>query len=688
MSLRIPAKKIVRRELGKIRLANAPFLNSVPYSLAKDLSWIDYQEVLPAECGRKLFEDEVDVSLIPLAEWFSCGRDDEFELLPLGIAAENPVTSVIFFSENPIEDIDTVYVDSASRSSIALLRILFQRRGRPWRNVRYHRTPAETARQRISGATGALLIGDPARAARGRYPFELDLAEAWREETGLPMVFAVWAARKDVLSPEQKAELLKTFQSGLDSRGILARDWAERTSSAGISSGPSAMTAGTSSGSSSNESERASAEEYVQSHIHYRLDERSVQGAETYRSLGIDCGLFPVHAPRAQFLSAALGTTRGTQAETSIDAILALAANGERISVEDALRLAAEASLADLALAADERREHAIKNRQVSYIIDRNINYTNVCNVFCRFCAFYRAPGRAGGYVLSKEEIGKKIEEMMEAGGIQILLQGGLHPELGIEYYEDLFRWIKANYPINLHALSADEIIHITRVSGISIEETLQRLIQAGLGSFPGGGAEILVDRVRNRIARLKSTTEEWLEVHRTAHRLGLRSTCTMMFGVQETWEDRVLHLQKLRALQDDTGGFTAFITWPFQDDNLKLERGDTSASEYLRVQSICRLFLDNIAHVQSSWVTMGPSIGQVALDFGADDFGSVMFEENVVSSAGTTYCLDTALIERHIREAGFHPWRRNIHYKDVTPGKAESELVSPQGLPTLGTCT
>lgn len=646
MSLRIPAKKIIRRDNSKVRLTNASFLNSVPYQLAKELPWIDYQEVLPSECGRKLFEDESDISLIPIAEWYSLAQEEDFEILPLGIAADSPVTSVLFLSESPLEDIDQVMVDSASRSSIALLRILLQRRGRDWKKMVFHRLPSGEVLKHLRGSTGVLLIGDAAREARGKYKFELDLAQAWKEETGLPMVFAVWALRRGVLSPEQQQELLARFESGLQRRNVLARNWAESLS----------------------ETEKKSAEEYLSNHIQYVFSERHFEGAEVYRSLGIDSGIFPAHAARIAASSASNAPQKvSPRPRISLDGILAKAANGERLSVSDGLRLAAEASLSDLAFAAEERREDLIKGPRVSYIIDRNINYTNVCNVFCRFCAFYRAPGRAGGYVLSKEEIGKKIEEMMKEGGIQILLQGGLHPELGIEYYEDLFRWIKANYPINLHALSADEIIHITRVSHISIEETLSRLIAAGLGSFPGGGAEILVDRVRNRIARLKSSTEQWLEVHRTAHRLGLRSTCTMMFGVQESWEDRILHLQKLRALQDDTGGFTAFITWPFQDDNLKLERGDTSASEYLRVQAISRLMLDNITHVQSSWVTMGPSIGQIALGFGADDFGSVMFEENVVSSAGTTYCLDMEIIERHIKEAGFEPWQRNIHYQDVT---------------------
>ena len=347
-----------------------------------------------------------------------------------------------------------------------------------------------------------------------------------------------------------------------------------------------------------------------------------------------------------------------------LDAILDAAASGMRISPDDALRLAASASPADLALAADDRRNRLHPGRRVSYIVERNINYTNVCNVYCRFCAFYRAPGRRGGYTLSRDELAAKIEETVAAGGIQILLQGGLNPELGIDYYVDLFRWIKANYAVNLHALSADEILHVGRVSRLSIEEVLGRLIAAGMDSLPGGGAEILVDRVRRNIARLKSSGDDWLAVHRAAHRLGLPSTCTMMFGVRESWRDRIAHLEKLRSLQDETAGFTAFITWPYQQGHLSLPQGNTSAPEYLRVQALARLFLDNIPHLQSSWVTQGPSIGQIALNFGADDFGAVMFEENVVSAAGTTYRMNSDLIESQIRRAGYSPWRRNVRYQ------------------------
>jgi cyclic dehypoxanthinyl futalosine synthase len=354
-------------------------------------------------------------------------------------------------------------------------------------------------------------------------------------------------------------------------------------------------------------------------------------------------------------------------ANPGIDDLLGNSAEGQRISVDEALQLVSNASLVDLGLAADARRNQLHPGRRVSYIVERNINYTNVCNVYCRFCAFYRAPGRPGGYILSKEELAAKIDETVAADGIQILLQGGLNPQCGIEYYEDLFRWLKQQYPsINLHALSADEILHVCKISNLSIEEALARLIAAGMGSLPGAGAEILVDHVRKRIARLKCGAEKWLAVHRAAHRQGIPSTCTMMFGVNETWHDRLLHLEMLRELQDETGGFTAFITWPYQQGELRLARGNTSAAEYLRVQAIARLFLDNIPHLQSSWVTQGPSIGQVALSFGADDFGAVMFEENVVSAAGTTFRMNSDFIESQIRRAGYTPWRRNVRYQEA----------------------
>jgi len=266
--------------------------------------------------------------------------------------------------------------------------------------------------------------------------------------------------------------------------------------------------------------------------------------------------------------------------------------------------------------------------------------------------------------VLTREELARKIEETIALGGIEILLQGGLHPDLGIEWYEDLFRWVKTSYPtINLHALSPEEIWHIARTSELALEPTIRRLMAAGMDSIPGGGAEILDDEVRRRIAPLKCSTDEWLTVMKTAHQVGLKSTATLMFGVGETPRHRVNHFQRLRDLQDETGGFTAFICWPFQSSNTRLEASDGSAHAYLRTNALARLFLDNVPHLQASWVTMGGGVAQAALHMGCDDFGQVMIEENVVSAAGTTFKMDSEEVERHIRDAGFAPSRRNMRY-------------------------
>ena len=612
-----------------LRIANVGYLNSIPYRVAKEIPWAIYSEESPATCARMLHEDEADLGLIPIAELIQRGG---YTALDYGIASNGPVKSVVLVAECPLDQIERVAVDGSSHASASLLRLMFHERG--VRNLPFHRfSPDETAGA-VSGRTAGLIIGDRAFSVRGKFPVEIDLASWWRELTGLPFLFAVWAGKKERIG-SRVAELAESFNFGVSQRAVFASEWAEQRGW-----------------------DRDVAIDYVNENILYRIDDEIRAGAEEFARRGSAAGIFPQSA--IDWFSESAKPLR----PRSIDTLLSTASEGGRISVEEGLRLAAESSLADLSLAADYRRTELLRAPAVSYIVDRNINYTNVCNVLCRFCAFYRAPGKRGGYLLTHEEIGAKIEEMMAAGGIQILLQGGLNPELGIEFYEELFRWIKERYPINLHALSADEILHICEVSHLTIPETIQRLIDAGLGSFPGGGAEILVDRVRQRIARLKSATSEWLEVHRVAHRLGLTSTCTMMFGVQESWEDRMLHMLKLRTLQDETGGFTAFITWPFQDENTKLKRGNTSSPEYLRVQALARLFLDNIRNVQSSWVTMGPSIGQLALSFGANDFGSVMFEENVVSSAGTTYCIDSSLIERHIIEAGFVPWRRTVHFR------------------------
>ncbi|HSB61065.1 MAG TPA: cyclic dehypoxanthinyl futalosine synthase [Vicinamibacteria bacterium] len=339
---------------------------------------------------------------------------------------------------------------------------------------------------------------------------------------------------------------------------------------------------------------------------------------------------------------------------------------GERLSRAEGIALLRDADFLELGMLADTVRWRLHPEPVVTYIIDRNINYTNVCTAQCAFCAFYRDLPSKEGYVLSKRELSQKIEETMALGGRQILLQGGLHPDLGIEFYEELFRWIKSSYPIWIHGLSPAEVNHIQRVSGLGLEETLRRLMAAGLDSIPGGGAEILSDRVRGIIGIAKGSTGDWLSVMEAAHRLGMRTTATMMFGHVETLEERIDHLLHLRDLQDRTHGFTAFIGWTFQPSNTAIGGDELTSFQYLRTLAAARLVLDNFPNVQASWVTQGPKIGQVSLRFGANDFGSLMIEENVVSAAGAHFRLTEAEMARNIQQAGFVPKRRTMDYRIV----------------------
>jgi cyclic dehypoxanthinyl futalosine synthase len=357
---------------------------------------------------------------------------------------------------------------------------------------------------------------------------------------------------------------------------------------------------------------------------------------------------------------------------TAVAEILERAVGGERLSDADAVALLSSRDLVAVGRAANEVRNRKADPERITFIVDRNLNYTNICVTDCDFCAFYRSPGdRREGYLLPKPVIFKKIEETLAIGGTGVLMQGGHHPDLGVDYYEDLFRSIKARYKIHLHALSPPEIQHIARRSKLTIPETLTRLRDAGLDSVPGGGGEILVDRVRDEIAPKKTKSSEWLNVMRHAHRLGMSTTATMMYGHVETLEDRVEHMRRIRELQDETGGFRAFISWTFQDDGNRLgakvpvERRPTSF-DYLLTQAVSRIYLENVPHIQSSWVTQGLKIGQVALGFGADDLGSVMIEENVVSAAGTTYRTSTDELVHLIRSVGKIPVQRDTLYRDV----------------------
>ncbi len=334
---------------------------------------------------------------------------------------------------------------------------------------------------------------------------------------------------------------------------------------------------------------------------------------------------------------------------------------------KEAVDLLQDPDLIGIGMAADAVRRRLHPEGIVTYIIDRNINYTNFCTEYCTFCAFYRPMGSPEGYILSQEEVFAKIQETIDLGGTGILMQGGLHPDLKIEWYEDLLRSIKQRFAIHLHCFSSPEILNIAEVSGLSLRDTIARLRDAGLDSIPGGGAEILDDGVRQRISRLKCTTQEWVDVHRTAHALGMRTTATMMFGCGETPEQRVNHLELVRQIQEDTGGFTAFIPWTFQPHNTSLGRSvkeEATAVEYLKTLAVSRLYLENIRNVQSSWVTQGIKTCQIGLRFGGNDVGSIMIEENVVSAAGAHHRSNEEELRRIIRDAGFVPKQRDTLYR------------------------
>lgn len=381
--------------------------------------------------------------------------------------------------------------------------------------------------------------------------------------------------------------------------------------------------------------------------------------------------------------------------EKEIQKILDSVTEGHRLKSADAIKLLESDSLASIGRAANAVTTKLHPEQYRTYNIDRNINYTNICSAVCDFCAFYRGPKDPDGYVLDRNILLKKIEETVAIGGDQILLQGGMHPTLPLEWYEELLRDIKLQYPeVNVHGFSPPEIFHLTKVTKLPLLEILERLAAAGLGSLPGGGGEILVDRVRAAMTRGKVMTDDWLDVHRKWHSLGGRSTATMMFGHIESLAERIEHLDRLRELQDETGGFTAFICWSFQPDNTEMSHIPPSgAFEYLKTQAVARLYLDNIPNIQSSWVTQGRDIGQLALLFGANDMGSLMLEENVVSAAGTVHHLTLEQMRSAISELGWEPRRRNVFYElvdDNTDQVLEKRPQSPVNidLPLLTSAT
>jgi cyclic dehypoxanthinyl futalosine synthase len=642
-----------------VRVASVGYLNAQPLVCGLDADArfaVDFG--LPSEVARRLAEDEADVALMPVAAAAAIG---DVKIVPgMAIGSRGPVRSVAIFSERPVEELEEVVLDLSSRTSVVLARLVLAKRNP---RVRFLGMNETDARASIMGKRGALVIGDPALSIEKKFPHVLDLASAWREMTGLPFVFAAWCTRGDALDLAHVEALLSAKERGRGESRALAEEHAKK-SGLGVES----------------------LEQYLQSAINYDLGEAEIKGLQRFFDEAAAARLLP--KTKVHILSTStqgLGSSRSglcpdtpnlapsapqpDARTTTLDTLLARAADGERLSMAEGHRLAMHASLFDLGLAADSIRQRKHPHGVVTYIVDRNVNYTNVCTTSCRFCAFYRPVGHPEGWTLSREVLGKKLQEVVDAGGVQILLQGGLNPELRIEWYEDLFRWMKREYKLGLHALSPEEILFIARQENLTTRRVLERLHAAGLDSVPGGGAEILVDRVRRKIAKAKCTSEEWLGVMRVAHQMGLRSSGTMMYGTTDTALDRVLHLGKLRDLQDETGGFTAFFCWDFQHETgTKIAAGEHGTLLYLRQQAIARIMLDNFDHVGASWVTQGPEVGQVALRFGADDFGSVMFEENVVSSAGTTFRMNAGAMEERIHAAGFKAARRNVRYDWLTP--------------------
>jgi len=623
-------------ERAVLRVAGVQYLNAQPlYEGLFSEPRVSLELGLPAEVARRVAEDEADVALMPIAAAATIG--DLRMVRGSAIGARGRVRSVLIVGERPIEELDEIALDLSSRTSAVLARITLKARRK--NEPRYVGLAAQDAIASVGGSRGALLIGDPALSIAGKFKYTLDLGQAWFERTGLPFVFAAWCGRPGAIHKDDERLFDDARVRGLLRRDAIADAWAKDH---GVEPEPFRS--------------------YLRDALRYAFGEDEVRGLSRFYEEAAALGLLPKATVRF------FGEEPQAMSLPSLDTLLSRAADGERLSAAEGERLIDQGSLFDIGLAADAVRKRKHPDGVVTYIVDRNVNYTNVCTTSCRFCAFYRPVGHPEGYVLTREVLTQKLQEVVDAGGVQILLQGGLNPDLPIGWYEDLFRWIKQEFKLGLHALSPEEILHIASMEKLSVRQVLERLRSAGLDSVPGGGAEILVDRVRRKIAKTKCTSEEWLGVMRVAHQMGLRSSGTMMYGTVDTARDRINHLVKLRELQDETGGFTAFFCWDFQhEQGVRIEAGDHGTHLYLRQQAIARIMLDNVDHVGASWVTQGPEIGQIALRFGADDFGSVMFEENVVSSAGTTYGINAESMEERIREAGFKSVRRNVRYDWLT---------------------
>jgi len=546
-----------------------------------------------------------------------------------------------------------IFITSKGRTTPALLEILCRKR---YGFLPRFKACVSSIKEWPESWDAVLLIGDEAlewkhRLAGGPWK-TVDLAREWKNLTGLPFVFAVWAVRRDFFENQPEATRA-VYEALLSSKawGSAHREEVLLLSEKKTELSPQGL------------------DNYF-SKLSYDFGENLKRAMRAFFDAAAECGLI---TPAGDFeempwtgKNVALKQTAGA----GVEELLKKALENRRISVQEGVRLYHEASLHDLGAVANELnlRKNPESSKRATFVVDRNINYTNICNTLCKFCAFYRLPGdKKEGYLRTTEEIFNKIEELIALGGTQVLLQGGHNTELGIEYYEDIVRKIRARFPqVHVHSFSASEVWHISKVSNLSVREVLERLKKAGLNSLPGGGAEILVDRVRQIVSPLKTTVAQYFEVHRTAHELGLRSTATMVYGLGETVEERMLHFEAYRTLQDKTGGFRAFIPWTLSPHGTpRMSQFEPAGgAEYLKTLAISRLFLDNIQNIQSGWLTEGLKMGQVGLSFGANDIGGTLIEDKVLEPTGIEVKTRPEDLIRLIKEAGYTPAQRNTNYE------------------------
>lgn len=656
------------------RLGSIEFINSLPVDLGildrvihHDL---EITQGTPAQLNEKMLKGELDIS--PISLFWYAQHSSEFVLLPnLSISSKSGVQSVLLFSRVPMKDMKgkNIAITDKGRTTPALLEILCR--------MRYGFQPYISQASSNFGAIpqgfdAVLLIGDEALTAKethkGTDIHVIDLAEEWQSWTKTPVVFAVWAVRRKFYE-EHRKQVLQVYEMlfhskawGLDHLDRVIRRSREKT-----------------------ELSEEILNAYF-SHLDYGLHESLKASIQLFWDYAAQCHLLPA-TQNPEFISTLTApSTNGhgsAHPKPGVDEILERALAGDRVTVEEGVRLYYEADLFDLGMVANQLclQKNPGADKRATFVVDRNINYTNYCYTLCKFCAFYRLPGdKEEGYLRTHQEIFDKIDELLALGGTQVLLQGGHNPDLGIEYYEDIVNTLHKRYPqVHIHSFSASEVVHIAKVSKMTYSEVLSRLKKVVLNSLPGGGAEILVDRVRQLVSPLKTKVADYFAVHQAAHELGLKSTSTMVYGLGETIEERMIHLDHYRTLQDKTGGFRAFIPWSFESESTEMTFPRRTGAEYLKMIALCRIMLDNIQHLQAGWVTEGPKLSQVALTFGADDFGGILMEENVVSAtksdklyAGVTK--DEAI--RLIRETGKTPVQRNTNYEVVRVYSEDAALA------------